>query len=100
MVIGLQHDYQTVHKKNRNGYELFLQDLLLSNAGKDRSPCIRITFHQADGRDLCRVAVAASPRPVFIKEGQFEHLYIRSGNSTRLLTTKEAIEYVQRRWPQ
>jgi len=35
---------------------------------------------------------------VFIREGQFEHLYIRTGNSTRLLTTKEAIEYVKSRW--
>jgi len=35
---------------------------------------------------------------VFIKEGQFEHLYIRTGNSTRLLTTKEAIEYCKTRW--
>jgi hypothetical protein len=39
-----------------------------------------------------------SPRPVFIKEGQFEHLYIRIGNSTRRLTTKEAIEYAKNHW--
>jgi len=50
------------------------------------------------GKDLCRVAVQPSPRPVFIKEGRFEHLYIRTGNSTRLLTTKEAIEYCKSRW--
>jgi len=81
-VIGLQHDYQTVHKKDRDGYELFLHDLLLNAVGKD----------------LCRVAIQPSPRPVFIKEGQFEHLYIRTGNSTRLLTTKEAIEYCKSRW--
>jgi hypothetical protein len=98
MVIGLQHDYQTVHKKNRDGYELFLQELVLSNAGKGCSPCIRITFHQAEGKDLCRVAVSPSPRPVYVKDGQFEHLYIRSGNSTRLLTTKEAVAYCKTRW--
>jgi uncharacterized protein with HEPN domain len=33
-----------------------------------------------------------------IKERQFEHLYIHSDNSTRRLTTKEAIEYVKSRW--
>ena len=46
----------------------------------------------------CHVAIHPSPRPVFIKEGQFEHLYIRTGNSTRLLTTKEAIDYCKTRW--
>jgi hypothetical protein len=51
-----------------------------------------------DGKDLCRVAIQPSPRPAFIKEGQFEHLYIRTGNSTRLLTTKEAVDYCKTRW--
>lgn len=50
------------------------------------------------GKDLCRVAMQPSPRPVFIKEGQFEHLYIPTGNSTRRLTTKEAIEYAKNHW--
>lgn len=53
---------------------------------------------EPDGKDLCRGAIQPSPRPVFIKEGQFEHLYIRTGNSTRLLTTKEAIDYCKSRW--
>jgi predicted HTH transcriptional regulator len=57
-----------------------------------------ITCDEADGKDLCRVAIQPSPRPVFINEGQFEHLYIRTANSTRLLTTKEAIEYCKTRW--
>lgn len=51
--------------------------------------------HQADGKDLCCVAVQPSPRPVFIRDGTDEHLYIRTGNSTCRLTTKEAIEYAK-----
>ena len=35
-LVGLQHDYQTVHKRSRARYELFLHDLLLNNVGKDR----------------------------------------------------------------
>ncbi|MBI4517212.1 MAG: ATP-binding protein [Deltaproteobacteria bacterium] len=97
-VIGLQYDYQAVHKKSRDGYELFLHDLLLNNVGKDLTPQLGITFHSLDGKDLCLVAIQPSPRPVFIKEGQFEHLYLRNGNSTRLLTTKEAIDYCKTRW--
>jgi len=96
-IIGLQHDSQTVHKKSREGYELFLHDLLLNNVGKDLTPQLAITFHALDGKDLCRLAIQPSPRPVFIKEGQVEHLHIRTGNSTRLLTTREAIEYCKSR---
>jgi predicted HTH transcriptional regulator len=71
---------------------------LLTNASKDPTLQLGITFHSLDGNDLARVAVQPSPRPVFIKEGQFKHMYIRTGNSTRLLTTKEAIDYCKTRW--
>jgi hypothetical protein len=52
----------------------------------------------AVGKDLCRVAVQPNPRPVFIRDGADEHLYIRSGNSTRRLTSKETVDYCKTRW--
>ena len=70
----------------------------MNAVGKDLTPQLAITFRSIDGKDLCRVAIQPSPRPVFIKEGQFEHLYIRTGNSTRPPTTKEAIDYCKTRW--
>ena len=36
--------------------------------GNDLTPQLAITFHSIDGKDLCRVAIQPSPRPVFIKE--------------------------------
>ena len=33
-VLGLDHDYQTLQKKNADGYELFLGDLLLTTTAK------------------------------------------------------------------
>jgi len=98
-VIGLQHDYQTIQKSDRDGYELFIHDLLLNACGKDCAPYYRISFGMVKGNEFCRVAIQASPRPVFIKEGSDENLYIRSGNSTRRLTTREALEYCRSRWP-
>jgi predicted HTH transcriptional regulator len=62
------------------------------------SPQLGITFHSLDGKDLCRVAIQPSQRPVFIKEGVDKHLYIRSGNSTRRLTSKETVDYCKTRW--
>ena len=75
-----------------------LHDLLLNTVGRDLPPQLDITFRSLDGKDLCRIAIQPSPRPVFIKEGQFAYLYYRTGNSTRLLTTKEAIGYVRGHW--
>ena len=99
-VLGLENDYKTWgNKPNRDSFENWLTTLLLGEFGKDASPLIRMTFHDIDGKDVCQVAFKPSPRPIFVKDGNAEHLYIRTGNSTRLLTSREAIEYSKQRWP-
>jgi predicted HTH transcriptional regulator len=105
-IIGLNHDYQTVQKKNRDGYELFLtNDLLLKKLGKDLAPYIRITFHEVEGKDVCRIALNPSPRPVYVKlkdpkSGQpKECFFIRTGNSTSKLDSPSEIHnYGKNRW--
>jgi len=99
-VVGLQHDYKTLGKKqDRDGYENWLMTLLLGEYGRDCAPLIKTTFHEADGNEICRVIAKPSPKPIYVKDGAAEHLYIRAGNSTRQLTTKEAVEYCKQRWP-
>jgi predicted HTH transcriptional regulator len=98
VALGLEHDYQTLQKKNADGYELFLSDLLLNHYGKDCSPYVHISFHRLEGKQICRITADPASRPVWVKEAADEHLYIRSDNSTRRLTTREAIEYCKTRW--
>ena len=85
-------------RQNPDGYENFLVTLLTDAFGKDVASLFRITFHQIDGLALCRIMVQAAPRAVFVKEVNDERFYIRTGNSTRPLTTKEAIEYCKTHW--
>jgi len=47
-VLGLEHDYETLGKRqNRDGFENFLTTLLLDAYGKESSPLISITFHES-----------------------------------------------------
>jgi ATP-dependent exoDNAse (exonuclease V) alpha subunit len=98
-VVGLQHDYKTLGKKqDRDGFENWLTTLLLDSYGKDVSSFFRVAFHDIEENDVCAVTVRPSSEPVFVKQGEAEHLYIRTGNSTRLLSTKEALKYCKSRW--
>src|SRR6185436_15241466 len=93
-VIGLEYDYKLFGKPDkRDAYENFLTTLLLGNFGKGTSALIAISIHELEGKDVAKVAAKPSPRPVFVKDDKGEHLYIRAGNSTRLLSTKEALDY-------
>lgn len=97
--IGLAHDYQTLKKQNRDGFEVFLVNLLLDAFGKDVMALLRIDFHQLGGHDVCRVSAKPSGKPVYVKEGNAgEQLYIRTGNATRQLSVREGIEYSKLRW--
>lgn len=99
-VLGLKPDYKLLGKQNsRDAYENFLTTLLLNNLGKDITPLFSITFHNFEGEDVVRITIKPAPRPCFVREGNAEHLYIRAGNSTRGLTTKEAIDYCRIRFP-
>jgi hypothetical protein len=97
-IFGLQPDYGTFRKPNRDGFELFLTELLLGAMGKDMATSIRTTFHEVDGKDVCRLTIAAGPRPVYLKEGNDEAFYLRAGNSTRRLSTREAVDYCRAHW--
>ncbi|MCI0336010.1 MAG: putative DNA binding domain-containing protein [Acidobacteria bacterium] len=96
-VIGIEEDFLAVNpqKPGRDSYELFLRNLLGDALGGEHSHSYQISFHQVNGRELCRIAVDPAPRPVYVKG----EMYVRSGNQKRKLNAKEAVEYQKQRWP-
>jgi hypothetical protein len=97
-VLGLDLDMKTLGKKqDRDGYELFLTSILHDHFGKDVAPSLKVTFHTVDGKDVCRITIQRCPRLVYVRENNDDVLYIRAGNSTKKLSTKEAVEYAANR---
>ncbi len=99
-IVGIECDYikKFDNRKNRDTYANNLMRSLLNAYGQDCGTCIQISFGQVEGKDVCRVAISPSPRPVYIKDGQEEYFYIRAGNSNRALKVKEATDYIKSRW--
>jgi predicted HTH transcriptional regulator len=97
VVVGLQHDYQTLTRhSNRDGFEAFVVNLLTEAYGKDVSAFIRIDFHRLGENDVCRVSAKPSAHEVYVDDDKF---FLRIGNTTARLTTREANEYCRLRWP-
>ena len=99
-VIGIEYDYNKKfdNRKNRDVYGNNLMSSILSACGQDCGTCIQISFGQVEGKDVCRVTVLPSPRPVYSKDGQDEYFYIRAGNSNRALNVREANNYIKNRF--
>ncbi len=98
-IVGLSNDYRTLKKKNRDGFEQHLMTLISLKIGTDLCPIVHVLFHDYHENDVCRVIIEPSPRPVYVKVGDDERFYLRTGNATRELTVHEAIEHISRHWP-
>ena len=97
-VDGLAADYETLHRKDRDGFEQHLQQIVARDLGESVSPYLTVTFNEIDGQDVCHVSVDPSDHPVYVDEQQQAVFYLRAGNGTRPLPVDEAVKYVQHRW--
>lgn len=97
-VCGLERDCATLRDRNRDGFERFIIDLVRSRFGGDVCPLVHVTFHRCEERDICRVIVEPADRPVYFQNGGMSRLFVRTGNSTRELDVREAMEHVARRF--
>jgi hypothetical protein len=101
-VLGLEADYATLGSKgNRDGYELFLTQLFDTNLSGTAGTLVRVSFELVDGKDVARIAVAASARPVFARTAEGREpseFWARTGNSTRQLLGSDMVDYQRDHW--
>ena len=82
-------------KQNRDGFELWLTGLLDNMLGPTAASKVSISFEKFPEGTVCRVDVHVGKSPMFVRGGKGEaDLYVRLNNSTRLLNTADALEYV------
>ncbi len=96
--VGIDDDYATLRKSDRDGFELHLQQIIARDLGPVSSTYLTITFHEIDGADICQITVESSDEPVYVEERNIATFYLRTGNATRPLSVKDTVRYVQRRW--
>lgn len=97
-IIGLEKDYQTLKRPDRDGFEQTLMTAISANLGADLCANVHILFHVIDQKDVCRVIISPAFRPVFLNQGNAPKFFVRTGGGTRELNIQEALEYVAGRW--
>ena len=97
-IVGLDNDYSTLKKRDRDGFEQALMTSVASKLGADSCQCVQAVFHSVEAKDVCRVMVRPAHRPVYVRDGDTPKLYVRTGVSTRELNVQEAIDYTATRW--
>ena len=83
--VGLAADYDTLRKKDRDGFELKLREIIAHDLGAAVSYFLTVTFHEIDGEDICQINVDPSDHPVYVQDRPDAVFYLRTGNETRKL---------------
>jgi hypothetical protein len=98
-ILGLENDYGTFSKDpNRDGFEQKLTHLLANHLGKEFVPFVSTSFGTVDGKDVCRIRVEPSSKPVYVEQGDQFKFYVRLGNTTQPMNPKEMTQYVSMHW--
>jgi hypothetical protein len=95
-ILGLEPDYALQKsRKDRDGFEQTLSQILINGIGEACfARFVKVSFCTNGGKEICLVRVTPAQRPIFLAEEKgVRTMYIRTGNSTRPLSTPDAVAY-------
>lgn len=97
-VLGLDSDLD-LKKFDLDKFENALHTLVINSMGTVAAGRCTVRFEQVGGKDVCLVDVSPSAKPVYADTEKGKGVFfVRAGNTTRNLDTKETVEYVEDRW--
>ncbi len=103
-VTGMERDYKTLPRKDRDGLEQHLNMLIKTMIGLPFAKYVRATFENitdavGEKKDVCVVTVKESHKPAYLHNGGgHEEFYVRVGNTTQPFSMSEAEEYIKTHW--
>ena len=97
-VKGLERDYSTLPKRNSDGFENHLGNLIESRIGPFFFKFIRIDFPIVRDKEICRVTVYHSTEPAYYEKGLNQKFFVRGPNGNRRLSYSDANKYIKDTW--
>ena len=97
-ILGLAEDLK-LKGFDLDKFENALRTLLINAVGTVPANRCRTRFEHVHGHDICLLDVEAGTKPTYADSDKGKGLFfIRAGNTTRQLDTKETVEYIAARW--
>jgi hypothetical protein len=94
-VLGLQKDFDTLHKPDQDGFSLKLTEIVNNFLGTEFNKYVHQRFEEIDGKHISVVEVERSNTPVYVESQGKTEFYIRAANSSQPLDIKQAAEYIK-----
>ena len=109
--VGIEEDYPYVKSRNRDGWELWLSNLISLTLGKVEATAVKPRYCELDGKTVAYIKLGPAAAPVFATPtksanpsrsanvGEDKFFYVRTGNATQQLVGSDLVNYTKKRWP-
>lgn len=91
--IGLELDYGTLSKKDRDGFQLHLANIFDKYLGKEVMKLWKLDWPSYDDKQICNVQVARANKPVYVTSEGKEEFFVRKEGSSQPLSRAEEHEW-------
>lgn len=101
-LVGIEQDYPFVKSRNRDGWVLWMTDVVSKTAGTVAATDLRVRCHEIDGKTIARIDVTPAAQPVFattLTQPKRDAFYVRLSASTEELSGQALLDYQKKRWP-
>lgn len=96
--LGLEKDIETLSKKDIDGFELHLRNIIKKHLGSNFEKHLKVSFPIIDEKTICKIKILKSGRPVFVNFEGKDSFYVRNGNSSIPKNREEQSEYEKLHW--
>ena len=96
-ILGLENDYISLNKKNQDGFELKIYQLIKNYIGIEYCSLVQLSFYNLDSNDICVLRIETAESPAYVHKSDKTAFYVRIGNSTKPMTIEEAVKYINNR---
>ncbi len=97
-ILGIENDIKIAPKKDRDGFEQRLIQVIEKYIGIEHFDYIKIDYLPSQEKNVCRIKVEPSNQPIYLKD-KTKEFYVRIGNTTRPLDIEQANNYTTKHWP-
>jgi hypothetical protein len=98
-ISGIEKDFPTLKRHDRDGWEQTLVTVLGEYLSKEIAALVNTSFSSVDGKTIAVLNADAGTKPTFLNDNGSAEFYIRSGNTTQLLNSKQALDYINDHFP-
>jgi Putative DNA-binding domain len=94
--VGIETDYPTLRRRDRDGWELALRQILSSALSAEIAAKVAVRYEVRDDETVALIGVGRSSESVWVSDGQTTSYFIRVGNLTQLLDARETVAHIER----